>query len=91
VAWHHLCCAAVHSAAFAAARCTTASGIWANRATFSPNDAFATPGVSLYRNVILQHSQAQLLQQLTSWGDKTSQYCKPAPTVPPGGDVDTLT
>ena len=58
-----LCCAAVHSAALAAARCTTASGIWASRATFSPKDAFATPGVSLYRNVILQRDELLLLQQ----------------------------
>lgn len=49
----YLCCALLHSAAFAAARCTTASGICARRATFRPKDASATPGINLYRNVIL--------------------------------------
>lgn len=99
VAWHaavttqgggigvnNLCCAAVHSAAFAAARCTTASGIWANRATFSPKDALATPGVSLYRNVILQHAQPVLLQQPTL----VFTQCKPAPTFLPGTNHDLM-
>ncbi len=50
---------AENSAALAAARCTTDSGNSASRATFSPKDDWATPGVSLYRNVILQGPRVQ--------------------------------
>lgn len=51
---------ALISEALAAARCTSASGSCASRATFRPKDFGATPGVSLYKNVILRqrpHSQ----------------------------------